>query len=411
MDILFLSHRFPFPPTRGDKIRSFNMVKHLHETGHRVTVASLARSPAEAAACHGIRDYCDDYVLCQVRNSLQALRMGGRLLTSEPSSMGFFYSAKLQKEVHRLLAEKDFDLIVVFSSTAAQYVAHVADIPKLLDFCDMDSQKWLAFAKFRKWPLSMGYHIEGSKLERAEKALCRQFDLCTCATGFEVDTLDGYGAGVASGVFPNGVDFDFFTPGDQAYDRRSISFVGRMDYYPNEECVLSFCADVLPVLRERYPDVTFTVIGAAPPASIRALHRQPGVTVTGTVDDIRDYVRRSAVMVTPLEIARGTQNKILEGMAMGVPVISSRTAARGVDAVVGEHILAATTAEEYITQISSLFDDEAKRDRLAQAGRQRVISHHNWPRAMALFDEAIERCLVEAGRKKSQKFERQEAPN
>ncbi len=393
MEILFLSHRFPYPPTRGDKIRSFNMVKHLHEAGHKVTVASLARSDEEAEACAGIKDFCDDFVLCTVDNRVQLVRMGLRLLTSEPSSMGFFYSSKLQKEVHRLLAEKNFDLIVVFSSTAAQYVSHVSHIPKFLDFCDMDSQKWLAYAKFKPWPISMGYHLEGTKLERQERALCDQFDICTCATDFEVDTLKGYNTGVASGFFPNGVDFDFFTPGEGDYDRRSISFVGRMDYYPNEECVLSFCKTVFPALQEKYPDVTFTVIGAAPPANIMALNDQPGVTVTGTVDDIRTYVRKTAVMVTPLEIARGTQNKILEGMAMGVPVISSRTAARGVDAVTGDHILAATSADEYVAHISKIFDDEAERDRLAKAGRDRVTTHHNWPRAMALFVKAIDQGM------------------
>lgn len=394
MEILFLSHRFPYPPTRGDKIRSFNMVRHLHQSGHKVTVASLARSAEETEACRGIRDYCNDYVLCEVKNPVQLLRMGVRLLTSEPSSMGFFYSRKLQQKVDQLLASRNFDLIVVFSSTAAQYVAQVRDIAKLLDFCDMDSQKWLAFAKFKKWPISMGYHLEGVKLERQEKILCRQFDLCTCATDFEVDTLQGYDTGVACGFFPNGVDFEFFTPGEEDYVRHSICFVGRMDYYPNEESVLAFCRNILPSLQTKYPDVTFTVIGAEPPGNILALNGMPGVTVTGTVDDIRPYVQKSAVMVAPLEIARGTQNKILEGMAMGVPIVSSRISARGVDAVMGDHILGATTADEYVGHISRLFDDEAERDRLAQAGRERVISHHNWPHAMALFTEAIDRCLA-----------------
>lgn len=369
------------------------MVKYLHEAGHRVTVASLARSREEADSCHGIAEYCHDYVLCEVRNPFQAMRMGLRLLTSKPSSMGFFYSAKLQREVNRLLAEKNFDLIVVFSSTAAQYVSHVTTIPKFLDFCDMDSQKWLAYSKFKKWPISMGYHLEGVKLEREEKYICQQFDLCSCATDFEVDTLEGYGTGVASSFFPNGVDFDFFKPGKPDYQRHSISFVGRMDYYPNEECVLSFCKHVFPRLQEKYPDVTLTVIGACPPAKIMALNDLSGVTVTGTVDDIRPYVQKTAVMVTPLEIARGTQNKILESMAMGVPVVSSRTAARGVDAIVGEHILAASTWQEYVDNISNIFDDENERDRLSNVGRERVITHHNWPRAMKLFMEAINKCL------------------
>ncbi len=374
------------------------MVKHLHEAGHKVTVASLARTSEEAEACHGIKDYCEDYILCEVRNPVQVIRMGLRLLSSEPSSMGFFYSAKLQKKVNQLLTTKNFDLIVVFSSTAAQYVSHVRNIPKLLDFCDMDSQKWLAYSNFKKWPISAGYTLEGMKLEKEEKKICREFDICTCATDFEVDTLKSYDTGVATGFFPNGVDFNFFTPTKKDYIRHSISFVGRMDYYPNEECVFSFCKNVFPQILNKYPNATFTIIGAAPSANIMALNEQKGVTVTGTVDDIRAYVRRSAVMVTPLEIARGTQNKILEGMAMGVPVVSSHTASRGIDAVVGEHILAASTPDEYITYISKIFDDEAERDRLSKTGRERVVTHHNWPRAMKLFNETIEQCLEIAGK-------------
>jgi len=393
-NILFLSHRFPYPPTRGDKIRSFNMVKHLHSGGHKVTVASLARSAEEAAECQGIRDYCEEFILCRVSGFWQLLRMILRLFTLEPSSMGFFYSVRLDREVKRLLKGKKFDLIIVFSSSAAQYVSHVSHIPKFLDFCDMDSQKWLAFSGFKKWPISMGYWLEGMKLMRAEKKLATRFDLNSCATEFETDSLDGYQTGADSGIFPNGVDFDFFQPSDQPFKKHNISFIGRMDYYPNEECVLSFSQNVLPKLKEKYPDVTFTVIGAEPPQSVRALDALPHITVTGTVDDIRPYVQQSHLMVAPLEIARGTQNKILEGMAMGVPVVSSSNAARGVDAVAGEHIYAAGTADEYITAISRLFDDVAERDRLARAGRERVVSHHNWPHAMKKFDQLISRCMA-----------------
>lgn len=391
--ILFLSHRFPYPPTRGDKIRSFNMVKHLHASGHQVSVASMARSVEEAEDCEGIAEYCEDFILCRVGAFWQGLRMILRLFSRQPSSMGFFYSARLHRAVKKLLKEKDFDLIIVFSSSAAQYVSHVGHIPKLLDFCDMDSQKWLAFSGFKPWPISMGYWLEGMKLLAAEKKLAHEFDLCSCATAFETDTLESYQTGAESGVFANGVDFDFFQPSDQGYKKHNISFIGRMDYYPNEECVLSFCKNILPALRQKYPDVSFTIIGAEPPESVRALDALPGVTVTGTVDDIRPYVQQSHVMVAPLEIARGTQNKILEGMAMGVPVISSANAARGVDAVAGKHIYAACTPDDYIASISRLFEDEDERNRLALAGRERVVSHHNWPHAMQQFDDLIERCI------------------
>lgn len=393
MKILFLSHRFPYPPTRGDKIRSFNMVKYLHEQGHEVTVASLSRSADETEECHGIKDFCHKYVVVEINEALQNIRMVSRLLSKDPSSMGYFYSNALQSEVNQLLNDNKYDLIIVFSSSAAQYVEHVADTPKMLDFCDMDSQKWLAYVDYKKWPISAGYALEGRKLESDEKRLARLFDLCSCATDFEVETLDSYNTGVQSGYFPNGVDSDFFKPINVDYVKNSICFVGRMDYYPNEVCIVNFCHDVLPIIREKYPDVTFKVIGAAPPKSVMDLNEIPGVLVTGTVDDIRKHVQSCQVMVAPLVIARGTQNKILEGMAMGLPVVSSHLAARGVDAVVGEHLLAATTSEEYATEIMSLFADPEKQKKFAKAGRERVLSHHNWKRGMELMAECIERTI------------------
>lgn len=393
MKILFLSHRFPYPPIRGDKIRSYNMVKYLHEQGHEVTVASISRSAEETAECQGIKDYCHKFVLIEINEKLQNIRMVSRLLSKDPSSMGYFYSNELQSEVNQLLHDNAYDLIVVFSSSAAQYVEHVTDTPKMLDFCDMDSQKWLAYVDYKKWPISAGYALEGKKLEADEKRLARLFDLCSCATDFEVETLDGYNTGVASGYFPNGVDSEFFKPIDVEYARNSICFVGRMDYYPNEVCIINFCHEVLPLIRKNYPDVTFKVIGAAPPKSVMDLNELPGVLVTGTVDDIRKHVQSCQVMVAPLVIARGTQNKILEGMAMGLPVVSSHLAARGVDAVVGEHLLAATKPEEYATEIMSLFADPEKQKKFARAGRERVLSHHNWQRGMDLMASCIDRTI------------------
>ena len=399
MKILFLSHRFPYPPTRGDKIRSFNMVKYLHDQGHEVTVASLSRSAEETEQCQGIKGYCHKFVLVEVNETFQNIRMVSRLLSSDPSSMGYFYSNELQNEVNQLLHDEKFDLILVFSSSAAQYVEHVTDTPKMLDFCDMDSQKWQAYVDYKKWPISSGYALEGKKLEKDEKRLAKLFDLCSCATDFEVETLDGYNTGVASGYFPNGVDSEFFQPIDVDVQANSICFVGRMDYYPNEVCIVNFCNDVLPIIREKYPDVSFKVIGAAPPKSVLDLNELPGVTVTGTVDDIRTHVQQCQVMVAPLVIARGTQNKILEGMAMGIPVVSSRLAARGVDAIIGEHILAATTPQEYANEIMGLFADQEKRASIAKAGRDRVLSHHNWEHGMTLMGQCIERTLNEFHKK------------
>ena len=238
----------------------------------------------------------------------------------------------------------------------AQYVEHVRDVPKILDFGDMDSQKWLAYANHKPFPLSWGYRFEGAKMMTAEKRLARRFDVCTATTRAEWQTLEDYATGASTDWFPNGVDSDFFCPGTEPYDADTISFVGRMDYYPNQECMSRFCDHVWPLLRARRPAMKLLIVGAEPSSAMRRLGERPGVTVTGSVPDVRPYVRKSAVMVAPLAIARGTQNKILEAMAMGVPVVTSRVAAGGVDAEAGIHLVVADSPQEQVEAIIKLLE-------------------------------------------------------
>jgi sugar transferase (PEP-CTERM/EpsH1 system associated) len=391
MKILYVCHRFPFPPKRGGKIRPFNMIKHLSQK-NEVTVASLVRSTQEAKEGEGLAKHCAHYEMGMVRDPIQILRMLTRLPTTTPSSMAYFYSPAIARRVRELLASDRFDLIFVHCSSVAQYVEQVTGVPKILDFGDMDSQKWREYVRYKPFPLSLGYRLEAAKLERAEKRLTRRFDLCTATTRAEWQTLESYGTGVASDWFPNGVDSDHFAPTDEPYDPDTIAFVGRMDYYPNQECMFDFCARILPPLQSKRPGLKLLIVGADPSPAVRRLAALPGVTVTGSVADVRPYLRRAALMVAPLRIARGTQNKILEAMAMGVPVVASRVAAGGVDASAPEHFLAASTVEEYEVALLRIVEDPAERQRLSIAGRERMLSHHAWERSMQRLDGIIERC-------------------
>lgn len=397
LNILYLCHRFPFKPKRGGKIRPFNMIRHLHEVGHAVTVCSLARSEAEAEEGRGIAPFCDHFEMGLVSEPVQMARMVARLPVLTPSSMGYFYSSDLAHKVRRLLARQRFDLIFVHCSSVAQYVAHVKGIPKILDFGDMDSQKWLEYANYKPWPLSWGYSLEGSKMLLAEKRLARRFDLCTATTRAEWQTLQDYGTGAATDWFPNGVDATLFSPGDGRYDADTLSFIGRMDYYPNQECMLRFCREVWPLLKGRRPSLKLKIVGADPSPEIRDLARLPDVVVTGSVPEVQPYVRDSALMVAPLAIARGTQNKILEAMAMAVPVVTSSVAAGGVDAEAERHLLVADSPQQIADAVLRVVGDPGERARLAAAGRERVLTHHDWSHSMARLDSIIERCINSFG--------------
>ena len=392
MKVLYVCHRFPFPPKRGGKIRPFNMIRHLSRE-HEVTVASLVRTTQEAREGQGLSAYCKHYEMGEVRDPIQTLRMIARLPTPIPSSMGYFYSPQLARRIDNLVTVNRYDLIFVHCSSVAQYVENVAGVPKVLDFGDMDSQKWLEYARYKPFPLSLGYRLEAGKLERAEKRLASRFDMCTATTRAEWQTLEDYGTGVASDWFPNGVDSEYFAPSGQAYEPETIVFVGRMDYYPNQECMFDFCANVLPGLQAKRPGLKLEIVGADPSPAVMRLGELQGVTVTGSVPDVRPYLRRAVLMVAPLNIARGTQNKILEAMATGLPVVTSHVAAGGVDASSPEHFLTATTPDEYASAILGIVTDPAERERLATAGRARMLSHHSWERSMQRLDGIIARCV------------------
>lgn len=394
MKILYVCHRFPYPPKRGGTIRPFNMIKHLHAAGHEVVVCSLTRSDDMTKEAQGIAPYCSEFHIGQVDDRVQTLRMLATVPTPWTASEAFFHSSKLDRTIRRLLAERKFDLIFVHCSSVAHYVERVQGIPKILDFGDMDSAKWLEYAQHKAFPRSLGYWWEGVRLRAEEKRLATRFDLCTTITRAECQTLIDYGTGAPTDWFPNGVDNMFFAPVTEDYDPDSIVFIGRMDYFPNQQGMLDFCRDTLPLLRARRPSVKLTIVGADPSAEIRALGEIPGVTVTGTVPDVRPYVTKAALTVAPLRIARGTQNKILEAMAMGIPVVCSQIAAGGVDAVPGEHLLAADAPAEQAEAILRVLEDPSLRERLAKAGRERVLTNHAWPSSMRRLDAIIERCLA-----------------
>jgi hypothetical protein len=396
MRVLIVCHRFPFPPRRGGKIRPFNIIRHLSQK-HEVTVASLARTPEEARDGEGLAKHCRDYLVEVIPFPVDWLRMLARLPTPIPSSMGYFHAPKLAARVRSVVAERKFDLIFVHCSSVAQYVEDVAGVPKIMDFGDMDSAKWLAYAEARPFPLSHGYRIEGLKMRRAEKALARKFDLCTCTTQAELETLRSYGVPTPTDWFPNGVDTDYFAASREPPEPDTLCFLGRMDYYPNQEAMLRFCDAILPLVRVARPSVKLKIVGAEPSPAIQRLAQLPGVTVTGTVPDVRPFVHKSALTIAPLSIARGTQNKILEAMAMGVPVISSVPASRGIDAVPGEHFLVAADDPAFAQATIRLLGDAAARDRLGRAARQRVESHHSWAASMRKLDGIIAACLGGAG--------------
>ncbi len=389
MRVLYVCHRVPFPPKRGGKIRPFHMIRHLTEQGHDVVVASLARNADELTEAEGLRGHCRELMVEIIGNAAAGVRMLARAPSLQPSSFGYFWSPALARRIRESAQAAPPDLIFVHCSSVAPYVAGLAATARIIDFGDMDSQKWREYSTQRRFPISLVYWLEAIKLERAERNLTGQFDLATCTTAAELGSLLSLGSKCEVDWFPNGVDAQFFAPVQDQYDRNTIVFLGRMDYFPNQQGVTWFVGNVWPLLRTQFPSLQFQVVGADPPPHIRDLARIDGVTVTGSVADVRPYVQNAALTVAPLAIARGTQNKILESLAAGTPVVCSPRAAGGVDVVAGEHLLVADSPQEWCTAIGSVLADSGKRTELAVAGRARVLSQHAWAASMKRLDGLI----------------------
>jgi sugar transferase (PEP-CTERM/EpsH1 system associated) len=408
MRILFVCHRFPYPPVRGGKIRPFNMIRWLGAR-HQVTVASLARSPKELEEGGGITSYCHRYeggLISPLRAWLQAMAC---LLSSKPSSLGYFYSPGLHRAVQEMLKSRQFDLIWVHCSSAAQYVQDYTGCYRIMDFGDMDSEKWYQYARNRSFPLSLVYLLEGYKLRRYEKRLGLAFNECTVIAPRERKTLDSYGLGTPVTVIPNGVDLDFFRNDQSDYDPNSLVFLGRMDYYPNIDGVRYFCHEILPLIQKEVPEVSFTIVGSNPVPRVQELAKLPSVEVTGEVPDVRPYVHRAAVSVVPLRVASGIQNKVLESMAMRVPVVASSLASEGIDAVAGEHLLVDDSPQGFAFKVLSVMQNKGLRQRLADGGRRRIEERHSWQACLQILDRVLA-PLIEEEEQRKKALDRSPAP-
>ena len=323
MDILFLSHCVPNPPDKGEKIRSYHELNRL-AAKYRVHLVCFAKSDSEMKDAWKLRDRCASVyaeLLPQRRSLVRAAvrSIGGKCLMTS-----FYGSARMLQHVNSLTGRLPLLASLAYSSAAAQYAP--PEIPLVLDMVDVDSEKWLQYGRMR-WP-GMLYRLEGQRLRRREIDFANRAVCTFLSTWHEAGICRSFVPNADIRCLENGVDFDYFDPslGWQSADlrgRRFVVFVGAMNYYPNADAVCWFASHVFRHLRKRQPNLEFFIVGRDPTAAVRRLARQPGITVTGTVSDVRPYLAASEAVVAPLRVARGIQNKVLEALAMGKFVYAS----------------------------------------------------------------------------------------
>jgi sugar transferase (PEP-CTERM/EpsH1 system associated) len=391
-EILFIAHRIPFPPDRGDRIRSFHILRHLsglrpvHLLGfvdsYEDRVIAKAMLPMLASLHMEVRSKS------RMRAGVEALLKG------TPVSIAAFASRNLQNMVARLLNERPIDTIFVYSGQMAQYVPYdLGGRRFIMDFVDVDSAK---FSAYGKTPGLMGWvnRREGGLLSRFERDVAARADISLFVSEAEAAlfrTQSGAGPDRVRAL-DNGIDVARFDPAifkhvDAA--EPMIVFTGQMDYRPNIEAVEYFARRTFPAIRAKHPHTLFAIVGRNPTPSVRKLGELKGVMVVGEVPDARPWIAAATVVVAPMDIARGVQNKILEAMAMARPVVASPAAFEGIDATPGKHLLVAQ-GYDMANAVSSLITNPDYAAGIGQAARARMIERYDWMTQLRALDGMIE---------------------
>ncbi|WP_027994487.1 TIGR03087 family PEP-CTERM/XrtA system glycosyltransferase [Simplicispira psychrophila] len=383
-NILYLVHRLPYPPNKGDKVRSYHLLRHLLQS-HRVFLGTFIDDPEDEQHVPALRALCPDLHIARLQPRVAKVCSLAGLARGGPLTLDYYRCASLHAWVRRIAAQHELQASVVFSSAMAPYAQVLApQVPMLVDFVDVDSAKWSQYAASHRWPLSWLYRREGRTLLAYERAVAVQAQRSFFVTDQEVALFLRSAPECRTTVqaLCNGVDADFFAP-DAARPSpfvdpmQPLVFTGAMDYWPNIDAVVWFATEVLPRLLVRWPRLHFYIVGRNPPPPVRAL-AGAAVTVTGTVADVRPYLQHAAAVVAPLRVARGIQNKILEAMAMERPVVTVPECANAIGANAAQGLLRADTPQAFEQALQALLDTPAQGALLGVAARRHVLEHFSW---------------------------------
>ena len=405
-DLLFLAHRIPYPPNKGDKVRSWNILRHL-ASRYRVHLGCFVDNARDRQYEAKLREICADCHFARLDSRVAAIRSVTALVDGSPLSQRYYRDARLAAWVARVIAERRPDRAFIFSSVMAQYVANAGaqDLRRVIDFVDVDSEKWRQYAERRSGPERWLYRREGRRLLAFERETTAHSDAVLFVSAAEAGLFRQLAPESAAKVrhLNNGVDFDFFSPARDYPDpygpdpngpdphgenSRVLVFTGAMDYWPNIDAVNWFARMILPEVRARIPDAAFCIVGGDPMPQVKILAELPGVTVTGRVADVRPYIAHATASVAPLRVARGIQNKVLEAMAMAKTVIATPEAIEGIEAEPEREYLIAADREAFVERICDVFDGGAANGIGARA-RRRIERDYGWDKSLADLDKIL----------------------
>ena len=394
MKVLYLCHRVPYPPDKGEKIRAFHQLRAI-SARHEVDLFTLADDPQDLQYKAELERYCRKVIIVQIASSMARFLSLRVLGSGKPLTLPYFYSRKLDREIRSALDGRSYDRIFVYCSAMAQYVERAARIPLLMDFVDVDSDKWFQYALHKKFPLADIYRREGVCLQNYERRICEKASKVLVTTEREAVLVRELSSGADVHVIPNGVDTTYFSPVARMCSSPTIIFTGDMSYFPNQQAVKFFAMEVLPLIQRQAPDAKFLIVGRRPSIGVQRLGDLDGVEVTGFVPDVRTYLARATVAVAPFAIAAGIQNKILEALASGLPVVATPRAVQGLSSQTREMVQTGETVEELAAKTLSFLRDSAYAMQIGLEGRRRVSMEYSWENSLGQLMALIENPLGE----------------
>jgi sugar transferase (PEP-CTERM/EpsH1 system associated) len=393
--LLYLVHRLPYPPNKGDKIASYYQFKHLAQN-YDISVGCFIDDASDWQYVDEFRPMCEQLYVAQINSKLAKLMSLRGLLVGEALGLPYYRNQELQQWVDKQLATGRFDAVLVFSGVMAQYVPFKpAGVKRyVIDFVDVDSDKWRLYAKDHRWPINWIYRREARTLLEFERSMAARADASVFVSREEAELFKQLAPEVADKVTYRiqGVDSDHFDPALEfaspySENEKALVFTGAMDYWPNVDAVVWFAKEVFPKVREQVGVAKFYIVGMNPTPEVQALSRLPGVIVTGKVDDVRPYIRHAWLAALPVRVARGIQNKVLEAMAMQKPVLAATAAIHGIEGCV--HF------KPYVSDDEQQLADYAiellsKPPIVDAAARECVLEKYNWTSNLQKVEALLE---------------------
>ncbi len=391
--ILFLTPRLPYPPDKGEKIRTYHQLRHL-ASWHDVYCACFVDRPEDWQHVETVRRMCRDLIAIPWRKASAALGASFGALCGGSLTESAFRSRRMSAELARWShgSGSPFDAVVAFSSTMARHALAVPAARRVLDLCDADSEKWFEYARMSRPPTSWLYETEGRRLQRSEQRLLDAFDATIVITERERAALcrrDPRNDRPSLLTITNGVRLL------DDNDRRPwecglvVGFIGSMNYPPNADGACWFAETVWPTIAHCMPQARLLIVGRNPTRRVQSLARLPGVVVTGEVADAQQFLLQCRVIVAPLRMSRGLPNKILEAMAGGRPVVATPTAVEALPVRCPTNILIADEPRGMARCVLGLLDSDALCRRIGEAGYRFAAINYCWPDVLQRYERAV----------------------